>query len=77
MNWIRCTQEILTYLLGKISLFVGGADGTGKILDITRGHFQTGFVGCVQNIIVQNIEVSASLDGITGKNVQSCSDVSS
>ena len=33
----------------------------------------TGFVGCVQNIIVQNIEVSASLDGITGKNVQACS----
>ena len=53
---------------------LGGADGKGKILDITRGHFQTGFVGCVQNIIVQNIEVSASLNGITGKNVQTCSD---
>ena len=56
---------------------IGGADGKAKILDITRGHFQTGFVGCVQNIIVQNIEISASLDGIIGKNVEACPDVSS
>ena len=65
------------FVIIKFCHFLGGADGKGKILDITRGHFQAGFVGCVQNIIVQNIEVSASLDGITGKNVQSCSDVSS
>ena len=60
-------------------MFSGGANGKGKIMDVTRGHFQTGFVGCVQNVIVQNIEISASLDGITGRNVRACSisDVSS
>ena len=56
----------------------------GAILDITRGHFRSGFAGCVQNVFVQNVEMlssSASADllersGITGRNVDSCDEQS-
>ena len=79
--------------------FSGGSNGHGKILDITRGHFEDGFtgenfrkdiflnflslissnnlnlffLGCLRNVVIQNIEVFAHLNEITGKNISPCS----
>jgi hypothetical protein len=33
--------------------FPGGTNGHGNILDVTRGHFKSSFVGCIKNVIVQ------------------------
>ena len=35
--------------------FIGGTNGHGNILDVTRGHFKTSFVGCIRKIVVQNV----------------------
>ena len=59
--------------LNVMFVFTGGSNGYGKILDITRGHFEDGFIGCLRNVVIQNIEVFAHLDEITGKNISPCS----
>jgi hypothetical protein len=52
--------------------FLGGTNGLGNILDLTRGHFKSSFVGCIRKISVQNMEINAALEGVHGKNVRAC-----
>ena len=58
-------------------VFSGGSNGKGKILDITRGHFEDGYVGGIRNVVIQNIEVFAHLEDLQGTNVRPCNDDSS
>ena len=54
--------------------FLGGSNGRGAILDVTRGHFEDGFTGCLRNIVIQNIQVfTAQMEEISGKNIRTCS----
>lgn len=57
------------------SVLLGGSNGRGKILDITRGHFEDGFTGCIRNVIIQNIEVFAHPEDIAGKNIRPCTTI--
>ena len=53
---------------------LGGSNGRGAILDVTRGHFEDGFTGCLRNIVIQNIQVfTAQMEEISGKNIRTCS----
>lgn len=63
--------------------YVGGAPADMEVVDLTRGHFESGFVGCVRDIVVQRDPVSLELgdgdggeDGkrpaISGHNVDDC-----
>ena len=65
-------EDGLRLQMTQTNYLTGGSNGRGKILDITRGHFETGFSGCIRNVIVQNIEVFAHVEDITGKNIRSC-----
>ena len=53
---------------------IGGSNGRGAILDVTRGHFSDGFIGCLRTVTIQNIEVFTQIEEISGKNIRSCSD---
>ena len=56
------------------NIFLGGSNGRGAILDVTRGHFEDGFTGCLRNIVIQNIQVfTAQMEEISGKNIRTCS----
>ena len=68
--WIAFSNQNLP--LNKHFLFLGGTNGHGNILDVTRGHFKTSFEGCIRKIFVQNVEINAALDGVHGKNVRAC-----
>lgn len=53
----------------------GGSNPSSKVLDLTRGHFDSNFDGCVKNIVIMGNKVkptSGSAD-MSGLNVDSCS----
>ena len=57
-----------------VYILIGGSNGRGAILDVTRGHFSDGFIGCLRTVTIQNIEVFTQIEEISGKNIRSCSD---
>ena len=58
-------------------VFFGGAAASALTLDMTRGHFDANFKGCLRNVSVQNSSVSfnaVDVDAISGVNIVECSD---
>ena len=45
------------------------------MLDLTRGHFNQSYTGCLRNIVVQNtlaLDTDLSKSGVVGRSVGSC-----
>ena len=53
----------------------GGSEHPSSMLDLTRGHFNQSYTGCLRNIVVQNtlaLDTDLSKSGVVGRSVGSC-----
>ena len=59
--------------LNKVNF--GSAQNDMLVEDLTRGHFQEGFVGCMREVRIQGLVIdTSSSDHLLGQNINECAE---